>query len=155
MKEKHLTKVNFLTKTNYLNHYSLNLLIGSLFLTLPILSVILLLVLWENCGFLWAAPLFGILGWVLVIPSTYIIARPSKERIAVDILSMGFMAMLFLCVVLIPLKQASLTHPLGAQSSRIREKTSDLYHSHEREETYLDSESIRFLREEIKREEQK
>ena len=155
MKEKHAIKDNWLTKTNYLNHYSLNLLIGSLFLTLPVLSVILLLVLWENCGFLWAAPLFGILGWFLVIPSTYIIARPSKERIAVDILSMGFMAMLLLCVVLIPLKQASLTHPLGTQSSGIRGKTLAPYHSQERQETYLDSEPIRFLREEIKREEQK
>ena len=75
MKENHVTKKSFLTKTNYLNHYSLNLLIGSLFLTLPTFSVMLLIVLWENYDFLWLSPLFGILSWFLVIPSTYIISR--------------------------------------------------------------------------------
>lgn len=118
MKERYLTKDNFLTKTNYLNHYSLNLLIGSLFLTLPTLSVILLLVIWEDGGFLWPAPFFGILGWFLVIPSTYIIARPSKERVAVDILSMGFMAMLLLCVMLIPHKGASYNTALRTSISK-------------------------------------
>lgn len=155
MKERYLTKDNFLTQTNYLNHYSLNLLIGSLFLTLPPLSVILLLVIWEDGDFLWVAPFFGIVGWFLVIPSTYIIARPSKERVAVDILSMGFMAMLLFCIVLIPLKQASLTYPLEAQSPEIQEKVSTSSPSQEREETDLDSQSIRFLREEIKSKEQK
>ncbi|MBP9776856.1 MAG: hypothetical protein KBD36_03325 [Alphaproteobacteria bacterium] len=119
MKEKHLTKVNFLTKTNYLNHYSLNLLIGSLFLTLPILSVILLLVLWENCDFLWAAPLFGILGWVLVIPSTYALVRPSRERVAVDALSMGFVAMLCLYSAVISFKGTSLIENLEVQDLQI------------------------------------
>ena len=102
-----------------MNHYSLKLLIGSLFLTLPILSVILLLVLWENCGFLWAAPLFGILGWVLVIPSTYALVRPSRERVAVDALSMGFVAMLCLYSAVISFKGTSLIENLEVQDLQI------------------------------------
>lgn len=151
MKENHATKKSFLTKTNYLNHYSLNLLIGTLFLTLPTFSVMLLIVLWEDYDFLWASPLLGILGWFLVIPSTYIIARPSKERIAVDILSMGFMAMLLLCVILIPYKQAYLTHPLGLPSPEIESQFSAPFDFKERESEYL--EQLHFLREEIKKEE--
>lgn len=151
MKEKHVTKENFLTKTNYLNHYSLNLLIGSLFLTLPTFSVMLLIVLWENYNFIWLSPLFGILSWFLVIPLTYIIARPSKERIAVDILSMGFMAMLLLCVILIPYKQAHLAHPLGLPSPEIESQFSVPFDFKERESEYL--EQLRFLRETLKKEE--
>ncbi len=151
MKEKHVTKESFLKKTNYLNHYSLNLLIGSLFLTLPTFSVMLLIVLWEDFGFLWVAPLFGIFGWWVVIPSTYIIARPSKERVAVDALSMGFMAMLLLCVILICYKQPSLTDLLKPPSSGIAGHTAAPFDLKEAEEAYL--EQIRFLREEFKKEE--
>ena len=151
MKEKHAIKDNWLTKTNYLNHYSLNLLIGSLFLTLPTFSVMLLIVLWEDFDFLWVSPLFGILGWWIVIPSTYTIARPSKERVAVDALGMGFMAMLLLCVILIPYKQPSLTDLLKPPSSGIAGHSSASFDLKEAEETYL--EQIRFLREEIKKEE--
>ena len=152
MKENHVTKKSFLTKTNYLNHYSLNLLIGSLFLTLPTFSVMLLIVLWENYDFLWLSPLFGILSWFLVIPSTYIISRPSKERIAVDILSMGFMAMQLLCVILIPYKRASLTHPLGLQSPEIERQGSISFDFKERESEYL--EQLHFLKEKLKKEEE-
>ena len=153
MKETHVTKESFLTRTNYLNHYSLNLLMGSLFLTLPTFSVMLLIVLGENFDFLWAPLLFGIVGWVLVIPSTYIIPRPSKERVAVDILSMGFMAMLLLCVILISFKRPSLTDRLEFQSSEIAREDSSPFDFKEREETYL--EQVRLLRQEIEREEQK
>ncbi len=151
MKESHVIKDNFLTKTNYLNHYSLNLLIGSLFLTLPTFSVMLLIVLWESFDFLWVSPLFGILGWWIVIPSTYTIARPSKERVGVDALSMGFMAMLLLCVILIPYKQANLTDLLKPHPSGIAGHSSASFDLKEAEETYL--EQIRFLREEFKKEE--
>jgi hypothetical protein len=151
MKEKHAIKDNFLTKTNYLNHYSLNLLMASLFLTLPTFSVMLLIVLWEDFAFLWVAPLFGIFGWFLVIPSTYTITRPSKERVAVDALGMGFMAMLLLCVILIPYKQPSLTDLLKPPSSGIAGHTAAPFDLKEAEETYL--EQIRSLREELKREE--
>jgi len=151
MKEKHAIKDNWLTKTNYLNHYSLNLLIGSLFLTLPTFSVMLLVVLWENFDFLWLPPLFGIFGWFLITPSTYIIARPSKERVVVDALSKGFMAMLLLCVILISYKQPSLTDLLKPPSSGIAGHTAAPFDLKEAEETYL--EQIRSLREELKREE--
>lgn len=153
MKKQHLTKENFLTKTNYLNHYSLNLLIGSLLLTLPAFSVMLLIVLWENFDFLWMPPLLGILGWWVVIPSTYIIARPSKERVAVDILSMGFMAMLLLCVILISYKQPSSAGLLKPQPSGIARQSSASFDLKEAEETYL--EQIRLHGQEIEKEEQK
>ncbi len=153
MKETHVTKENFLTRTNYLNHSSLNLLIGSLFLTLPTFFVMLLIVLGENFDFLWAVPLLGIFGWWVVIPSTYIIPLSSKERVAVDILSMGFMAMLLLCVILISFKRPSLTDRLEFQSSETVKQDSSPFDFKEREETYL--EQVRLLRQEIEREEQK
>ena len=124
---------------------------ASLFLTLPTFSVMLLIVLWENFDFLWVSPLFGIFGWWIVIPSTYIITRPSKERVAVDALSMGFMAMLLLCVILISYKQPSLTDLLKPPSSGIAGYSSASFDLKEAEEAYL--EQIRSLREELKREE--
>jgi hypothetical protein len=151
MKEEHLTKDNFLTKTNYFNHYSLNLLIGSLFLTLPTFSVMLLIILWENFDFVWVPPLLGILGWFLVIPSTYTLSRLSKERIAVDALSLGFMAMLCLCSALIPIKYASLMHLLKPQPSGIAGQSSVSFDLKEAEETYL--EQIRLHGQEIETEE--
>ena len=117
-------KENCCRKTKYLNHYSLRLLIGNLCLTLPTLSAIVLLILWENFDFLWVPILFGILGWVLVIPSTYIIARPSKERVAVDALSMGFVAMLCLCSAVISFKGTSLIENLEVQDlQRVNPRT--------------------------------
>ena len=151
MKEKNAIKDNWLTKTKYLNHYSLNLLMASLFLTLPTFSVMLLIVLWENFDFLWLPPLFGIFGWFLITPSTYIITRPSKERVVVDALSKGFMAMLLLCVILISYKQPSLTDLLKPPSSGIAGHTAGPFDLKEAEEAYL--EQIRSLREELKREE--
>ena len=109
-------KENCCRKTKYLNHYSLRLLIGSLCLTLPTLSAIVLLILWENFEFLWVPILFGILGWFLILPSTYALIRPSKERVAVDALSMGFVAMLCLCSAVISFKGTSLIETLEDQN---------------------------------------
>ena len=111
----HKMKENCCRKTKYLNHYSLRLLIGSVCLTLPTLSAIVLLVLWENFDFLWVPILFGILGWFLVLPSTYPLIRPSRERVAVDALSMGFVAMLCLCSAVISFKGTSLIETLEDQ----------------------------------------
>ena len=108
-------KENCCRKTKYLNHYSLRLLIGSLCLTWPTLSAIILLVLWENFDFLWVPILFGILGWFLILPSTYTLVRPSQERVAVDALSMGFVAMLCLCSAVISFKGTSLIQTLEVQ----------------------------------------
>ena len=111
----HKMKENCCRKTKYLNHYSLRLLIGSLCLTLPTLSAIVLLILWENFEFLWVPILFGILGWFLILPSTYALVRPSKERVAVDALSMGFVAMLCLCSAVLSFKSKSLIQTLEDQ----------------------------------------
>ncbi|MBL8675858.1 MAG: hypothetical protein JNJ47_00275 [Alphaproteobacteria bacterium] len=108
-------KESFCRKTKYLNHYSFRLLIGSLCLTLPTLSAIILLILWKNFDFLWAPLLFGILGWFLILPSTYALVRPSKERVAVDALSMGFVAMLCLCSAVISFKCTNLIGTLEDQ----------------------------------------
>jgi hypothetical protein len=153
MKEKHLTKEICRIKTKYFNYYSLRLLIGSLFLTLPTCSVILLAGLWENFDFLWVPLLFGIAGWVLVLPLTYAIPRLSKERVAVDALSMGFIGMLCLCSVMLPLKYTSLTHTVGDKSPEISEQFLALFDFKEREKEYL--KQIHFLIEELQKEEQK
>ena len=108
-------KENCCRKTKYLNHYSLRLLIGSLCLTWPTLSAIVLLVLWEDVNFLCLPIFFGILGWFLILPSTYTLVRPSRERIAVDALSMGFVAMLCLCSAVISFKGTSLIQTLEDQ----------------------------------------
>ena len=107
-----------------MNHYSLRLLIGSLCLTLPTLSAIVLLILWENFDFLWIPILFGILGWFLILPSTYTLVRPSKERVAVDALSMGFVAMLCLCSAVISFKGTILIENLEVQDlQRVNPRT--------------------------------
>lgn len=117
-------KENCCRKTKYLNYYSLRLLIGSLCLTLPTLSAIILLIIWESFDFLWVPILFGILGWFLILPSTYTLVHPSKERVAVDALSMGFVAMLCLCSVAISSKWPALiqvfdlkTPPIGGANA--------------------------------------
>lgn len=153
MKEHYLTKEKLLIKTNYFNCYSLRLLMGSLFLTLPTCSVILLAVLWENFDFLWVPLLFGFAGWVLILPLTYTIPRLSKERIAIDALSMGFVGMLLLCVILIPLKHASLMQPSELQSLKISDALSAHLNFKEKEKEYL--EQLRLHMEEIKREDNK
>ena len=111
----HKMKENCCRKTKYLNHYSLRLLIGSLCLTLPTLSAIVVLILWENFDFLWVPILFGILEWFFILPSTYTLVRPSQERVAVDALSMGFVAMLCLCSAVISFKGTSLIQTLEVQ----------------------------------------
>ena len=108
-------KENYCRKTKYLNYYSLRLLIGSLCLTLPTLSAIILLIVWESFDFIWVPILFGILGWFFILPSTYALVRPSKERVAVDALSMGFVAMLCLCSAVISFKGTSLIETLEDQ----------------------------------------
>ncbi|MBL8676045.1 MAG: hypothetical protein JNJ47_01260 [Alphaproteobacteria bacterium] len=109
-------KENYCRKTKYLNHYSLRLLIGSLCLTLPTLSAIILLIVWESFDFIWVPILFGILGWFLILPSTYALVHPSKERLAVDALSMGFVAMLCLCSVVISSKWPALIQILDSKT---------------------------------------
>lgn len=144
MKESHLIK------TNSFNYYSPRLLIGSLFLTLPPCSVILLAVLWENFDFLWVPLLLGVAGWVLVLPLTYAIPRSSKERVAVDALSMGFVGMLLLCIILIPLKRTSLIQLSEPQALKISDEDSAHLNSKEKEKEHL--EQLRLRMEEIKRE---
>ena len=112
-------KENCCRKTTYLNYYSLRLLIGSLCLTLPTLSAIILLIVWENFDFIWVPLLFGILGWFLILPSTYALVHPSKERVAVDALSMGFVAMLCLCSVVISSKWPALIQFLDSKTPQI------------------------------------
>lgn len=94
----------FLVRTNYLKHYSLRLLIGDLLVTLPAFCVGIGICLRETVDFIWIPLLCGIIGWVRVLPLTYAIPRPSKERVAVDALSGGFMAMLYLCLVMASFK---------------------------------------------------
>ena len=101
-------KPGFLAKTNYLNHYSLRLLVGNIMLILPTLCVALLVGIWGNLYFLWGPLLFVIIGLVLVLPSTYTIPRPSKERVAIDALLGGLAMMVILCFVLAHLKTADL-----------------------------------------------
>ena len=120
----HKMKETSCRKTKYLNHYSLRLLIGSLCLTLPTLSAIVLLVLWEDVNFLCLPIFFGILGWFLILPSTYTLVRPSKERVAVDALSMGFVAMLCLYSAVISFKGTSLIENLEVQDlQRVNPRT--------------------------------
>jgi hypothetical protein len=147
MKESHLIK------TNSFNYYSPRLLMGSLFLTLPTCSVILLAILWENFDFLWVPLLFGIAGWVLILPLTYTIPRLSKERIAIDALSMGFVGMLLLCVILIPLKRASLMQLSDPQTLKISDAISAHLNFKEKEKEYL--EQLCLHMEEIKRKDKK
>ena len=110
---------NCCRKTTYLNYYSLRLLIGSLCLTLPTLSAIILLIVWENFDFIWVPLLFGILGWFLILPSTYSLVHPSKERVAVDALSVGFVAMLCLCSVAVSSKWPALIQALDSKTPQI------------------------------------
>ena len=109
----------FLVKTNYLNHYSLRLLMGNFLLVVPTLCVALCFLIGGNVNFLWGLPLCGIMGWVLVLPSTYTLSRSSKERVAVDSLVGGFMAMLFLCSLMIPLKKTSSEKPTDHQIQKL------------------------------------
>ncbi len=134
-----------LIRTNYFNHYSFRLLMGNILLTLPTLVVMLLLVLWENIDFLWLAPLLGILGWFLVLPLTYSIIRPSQERVAVDALSVGFIAMLCLCALLILFKCSDLIHSL--ESQQVLDQISAQLDLQEKEGKYL--EQLRMRIEEI------
>ncbi|MBY0501702.1 MAG: hypothetical protein K2P93_06855 [Alphaproteobacteria bacterium] len=103
-------------KTQHVNYNSLRLLIGSLCLTLPTLSAIVILILWESFNFLWVPILFGILGWFLILPSTYTLAYPSRERVAVDALSMGFVVMLCLFSVVVSSKWSALIRILEYQA---------------------------------------
>lgn len=102
-----------------MNYNSLRLLIGSLCLTLPTLSAIVILILWESFDFLWVPILFGILGWFLILPSTYALTYPSRERVAVDALSMGFVAMLCLFSVVISSKWPALIQVLDLKNPQI------------------------------------
>lgn len=114
-------------ETTYLNYYSLRLLIGSLCLTLPTLSAIVVLILWGNFDFLWIPILFGILGWFLILPSTYTLVHPSRERVAVDALSMGFVAMLCLCSLVVSSKWPALIQVLDSKTPQtMGERTEQL-----------------------------
>ena len=112
MKNKLYNLRSYLIKTNYLNHHSIQLLIGSILLIAPAFFAILLIVLWKNLDFLWAPLLFGTIGYVLVLPSMYVIARPLEKRAAINVLLIGLMVMLCLCSFIIPLR-------LERQSSEI------------------------------------
>ena len=103
-------------RTQHVSYNSLRLLIGSLCLTLPTLSAIVILILWESFDFLWVPILFGILGWFLILPSTYTLTYPSRERVAVDALSMGFVAMLCLCSVVVSSKWLALIQVLDSKT---------------------------------------
>ncbi len=129
MKNKFYNVQSYLIKTNYLNHHSIRLLIGSILLVAPAFFAILLIVLCKNLDFLWAPLLFGTIGYVLVLPSLYTIARPLEKRAATNILLIGLMVMLCLCSFIIPLR-------LERQSSEIltsrREKLDFQNHTNER-----------------------
>ncbi len=104
-------------KTNYLNHRSLRLLVGHLLLTLPSLCAVLIALVWD-IDFLWVPPVLGIIGWVLVLPVTYTIARNSKERVAIDALSGGLL-MLCLCSAMVSIRYIGLKELL--KSSDIKD----------------------------------
>lgn len=93
-----------LVRTNYLKHYSLRLLIGDLLRTLSAFCVAIRTCLRETLDFIWLPPLCGTIGWALVLPLTYTIPRPSKERVAVDALSIGLIATLYFCCVIASFK---------------------------------------------------
>jgi len=101
-------KVNYLIKTNYLYHYSLRLLIGNTLLTMPTLCVAMMILIWGKLDFLLILPVSMSMGILLVFPSTTTIVRPSKERVAVDVLLGGLALMALLCFVLASLKITTL-----------------------------------------------
>ena len=96
-------------KINPLSSYDFRLVIGYLLLTLPTLLALMLFVVWEDTTLLWIPVPLGILGWTLVLPVTYTLLWPGKERIAVDALSMGFVFMLCLYSSVILFKGTHLT----------------------------------------------
>lgn len=112
------------TFKNYLNHHSLRLLIGHSLLTLPPLCAVLIMVVGE-VDLLMLPPLLGIMGWVLVLPVTYTIARPSKERVAIDALSGGLL-MLCLCSMTASLNDMRLKELLRAPVSKGQEERQPL-----------------------------
>lgn len=103
-------------KTNYMNHYSLRLLLGNILLTLPSLCAVLLVLVWD-IDFLMLPPLLGIIGWILVLPLTYTIARDSKERVAIDALACGLL-MLCLCSITVSIKYIGLKELSKAQAPK-------------------------------------
>ena len=95
---------SFLAKTNYLNCYSLKLLIVNILLTLPTLCVAMMILIWGKLDFILILPVSLSIGLALVLPATYTIPRPSKERVAIDALVGGVAMMVILCFLLLPLK---------------------------------------------------
>lgn len=112
---------SFLVKTNYLNHYSLRLLIGNFLLIVPTFCIVPLVALWGNYNSLMILPLSLSIGVILIYPSLLDIARPSKERVAVDALLGGFgMMAILLCVI----QDAFITKPINKQEQRSKEQMS-------------------------------
>lgn len=105
-------------RTPYLNHYSLRLLLGNLLLTLPSLCAVLVMLVWD-IDFLVLPPLLGIIGWILVLPVTYIVARSSKERVAIDALTCGLL-MLCLCSAIVSIKYICLKELSKIQALRLQ-----------------------------------
>jgi hypothetical protein len=102
-------------------HFSdtyLKLVTNCFFMVLPILCALLLLLLWENIDFLWAAPLFGSIGWILMFSSTYLTVPSAKQPLAIEIFYATLIAVVALCAVLIPLKHIGLSQFLEPQSSQ-------------------------------------
>lgn len=90
----------FLIRTNYLNHYSLRLLLGNLLLTVPALCAIVIILIWENLAGLIVLPFTLVFGIILIYPTLSLKSRPSKEQVAVDILKMtcGFIIFILLSI---------------------------------------------------------
>lgn len=107
-------------KASYLHHHSLRLLMGNILLTLPSLYAVLSAWVWD-IDFLWIPPILGIIGWILVLPITYTIKRPSKERIAIDALACGLLS-LCLCSAMISIKYICLKELSEAQALKEEEE---------------------------------
>ncbi|MBP9691740.1 MAG: hypothetical protein KBD90_00205 [Alphaproteobacteria bacterium] len=120
MKNKIHKVRDYLIKTNYLNHYSLRLLIGSLFLIVPASFVILLIALWKNLDFVWVPLLFGTIGYCLILPSACLMTRTSERHTAINTLFIGLLVMLCLCSFIIPLRlERESLEILNARAERI------------------------------------
>ena len=150
MKETNLMKNNCLPKEKNWNEYSFRFLIGSLCLVLPTLIAISLFRFWDNFELVWVTALFGTFAWLYVFPAIHLMACPLEVRVAFDVLTMGFMAMLCLCFLLVPVKHPSLTRSLRSHPPGVSGKALSSYPSQEKEKTYL--EQLRLRREQIKRE---
>ena len=101
-------KPKFLVKTNYLGHYSLRLLMGNFFLSIPAICVMAAMLIGGNVEYLLVLPVSSCIGVVLIYPTLSTITSSPKEKVAIDALKIGFFLMAgALCLIQTPLTTRS------------------------------------------------